>query len=142
MRDIEIYITYLTHYIRLVLAFGLVLFAAANLLLLILKITRLFFERRVWALTNVVGLAILLAHLIPPILDIQQSSFCTIDDVVKIEMVIAQKRESILITDSRGEIYTCYDYLVDTQSIKDEDYPGVVVYAKHSKLLMDYSPKN
>lgn len=141
MRDAEIYITYLTHYIRLVFVFGLVLFVAVNMLLLILKLTRVFFERRIWVFINIIGFAILLAYLIPPILDIHQSSFCTIDDVVKIEMVITQKRETTLITDSHGEVYTCYDYLVNAPDLEDEEFPGVAIYAKHSKLLLDYFPK-
>ena len=144
MHNIEIYMTYLWIYIQSILVFCLIGLIIINLFFGALKLSNLFYEKRIWMLTNLIVVIITIVSIAPAFLDIYKSSFCTINGVVKIEIdVIANKSSKyILITDEGGTVYTCYDYLIDTDSIKKAAYPGTAVYAKHSKLMLDYYPHN
>ena len=123
---------------------ALVIFVTTNLLLLALKTCNVFYEKKVWLLINLVCILIFLAIVIPVILDICQSCYCEVADVVKIEVEVKANNSSkyIIVTDSTGKTYTCYDYLVNTELLKNVSYPGTVVFAKHSKLMLDYFPQN
>lgn len=123
---------------------ALVVFAVINLLFFILKTCNVFYEKRVWLLVNLVGILIFLAIVVPVLLDVSQNSYCKVLDVVKIEVEFKANNSSkyILVTDSKGKTYTCYDFLVNTESLKNVSYPGTVVFAKHSKLMLDYIPQD
>lgn len=140
MQNLDAYQLDLLIYIIVILLMGLIFFAIGNLVLLLLKITRIFYEKKVWIAANLIGTLILAASISPAILDISQASYCTITNVVKIEVEITANNSGkyILITDQNGSVYTCYDFLIDTESLKNANYPGTVVYAKHSKLMLDY----
>lgn len=140
MHDVTPYQTNLTIYILIVVAISLLLFAIVNLVFYVLKVCKVFYEKRVWLLTNLVGMLILLASIGPAMLDIYQSSYCKIRHVVNIEVEFKANYSDkyILVTDKDGVVYTCYDFLIDTEAIKNVEYPGTVVYAKHSKLMLDY----
>ena len=88
---------------------------------------------------NIVGLLILFAAIFPALLDIQQSSYCEISNVIHIKTELKTKySQYVLITDENGTVYTCYDSLIDTEPLESINYPITVVYAKHSKLILDY----
>lgn len=141
MHNIEAYKTDLLIYLITILIVAAAIFAAGNALLLILKFTKVFSERKVWILANLVGVAILLACITPVCLDITQSSVCEVCDVVKIEVDKNKYGEYVLLTDSSGQTYSCRDYLVEENALSQTEYPVVAVFAKHSKLLLEiYNP--
>lgn len=114
-----------------------------NLLFFTLKTCKVFYEKKVWILVNLVCILIFLVIVTPTILDVSQNSYCEVSNVVKIEVEFKANNSSkyILVTDSTGKTYTCYDFLVNTESLKNITYPGTVVFAKHSKLMLDYFPQ-
>ena len=139
-------ISYQTDLLLYIFTIGLValaLFVVANLIFFVLKISKVFYEKSAWIITNLVGIAIYAAHVGPAVLDVCQSSYCEISDVVRIEVEFKANNSDkyILITDKNGEVYTCYDFLLDTEALKHINYPGSVIYAKHSKLMLDYCAK-
>lgn len=138
MHDFTAYKAELVIFIIVIVIVGFVLFTIGNLLLWGLKRSRVFYERKVWVLSNVMGVIMMLVCIIPPALDIYQSSYCTISNAVSIEYDIKTKYSSkyVLITDSNGKVYTCYDYLIDAKSLEGIEFPITVVYAKHSKLIL------
>lgn len=140
MHNIDLYRTDLLIYIAVIFLVALVIFAVGNLGFCILKISRVFYEKKVWIVANLAGVLILSASVFPAILDISQSSYCIITNVVNIEVEYKANNSNkyVLITDQNGVVYTCYDFLIDTESLKNVDFPGTVVYAKHSKLMLDY----
>ena len=82
-----------------------------------------------------------LSHIIPAGIDIYQSSYCTIYNVVEMEITYDHGFTSVLITDSNGKIYDCGAFLVEEDEIVDNaSYPGTAIYAKHSGLLLRYYP--
>ncbi len=88
---------------------------------------------------NLVDCFIFLALSGPAILDTIKSSYCEIHNVVNIEGFKADNSDKyVLITDEDGTVYTCYDFLIDAKEFDDVNYPGTVVYAKYSKLMLDY----
>ena len=139
MHNTALYRENLFLYIIVVCFIALLLFIIANIVLFILKKTNVFYEKKVSAMVNIVGLLIIFVAIIPALLDIQQSSYCEITNVVHIKTELKTKYSKyVLITDGNGAVYTCYDSLIDTESLEGISYPITVVYAKHSKLMLDY----
>ena len=142
MLDVETYRILLMAHLVAVSAAAVILFVLGNLLLLILKISKVFHERSVWLLANGIGLLVLAVTVIPVALDVQEESYCVVENVVSIECLRDKYGESILITDQVGNVYTCQDYLGDAEALESIVFPGTVVYAKHSKLMLDYYVDN
>jgi hypothetical protein len=140
MYDINEFKLNLFIYIVVVVLLVLVIATIVNAVFLILHLTKIFREKKVWIITNIVGFLILLTLITPAILDASQESYCKIDNVIDIEVDVKANNSSkyILITDKDGKVYTCYDFLIDTENFDNVTYPGVAVYAKHSKLLLGY----
>jgi beta-lactamase regulating signal transducer with metallopeptidase domain len=123
---------------------GLIILIIINLLLLLIKYACHFSEKKVWIITNITILFIFIALIVPACIDINKQSFCTIENVTSIDTDITANKSSkyILIETGNGETYELYDYLIDTQSIQDAAFPGTVIYAKHSKLMLEYLPQS
>lgn len=136
MLDYEVFRAELGAYVIAMLIVAGAVLAAGNVLLLLLKLTKVFSERKVWILGNLVGLAILLANIAPVCLDIAQASYREIPNVVKIERHNSKYDDQLLLTDSSGQVYTCRDDLVDESVLENPEYPVVAIYAQHSKLLL------
>lgn len=140
MHNVENYTSDLLVYIAMVFVFALVGFFIVNLAFWILRVCKLFYEKRVWVLVNAVLAILVVVYVVPAVLDVCQSSFFTIENVVKMETDFIANGSSkyILVTDESGKVFTCYDRLIDTKSLETATYPGTVVYAKYSKMMLDY----
>lgn len=127
----------------MIVIIALLVLITINLLFFALKTCKVFYEKKIWLLVNLVCILIFLVIVIPVILDVSQNSYCEVSNVVKMEVEFKANKSSkyILVTDSTGKTYTCYDFLVNTESLKNIAYPGTVVFAKHSKLMLDYFPQ-
>lgn len=138
MHDTNAFEAELVIYVTVIIIIGLLIIAACNLLLWVLKLCHVFYERRVSILINLIGSLILIACIVPAVLDICQSSYCTINDVVDIEYDFKTKYSNsyILVTDKSGKVHTCYDYLIDAKDFNTIDYPATVIYATHSRLIL------
>lgn len=141
MHSIEQYKTELLMYILGIVIIALIVLMVINVVLLILKLTKVFNEKKVWILSNLVVTIILLFCISSASFDILTESYCEIDNVTKMEIIVSNGKEYILITDGEGTVYTCKSHLYDTKNIDELEFPGKVVYAKHSKLLLDYITK-
>lgn len=126
----------------MMLVIGLVIITAINLLLLSIKCFCHFNEKKVWIVANILIFAIFVALVLPALIDINQKSFYTIENVINIETDITANKSSkyIMITTNDGTTYELYDYLIDTEALNDSTFPGTVVYAKHSRLMLEYLP--
>ena len=140
MYNYDVYRSDLIIYIITVLIVATALFAAGNVLLLILKLTKIFSERKVWILVNLVGIAILIATIAPVCLDISQASYCEIPNVVSIEVLNSKYNDEILLTDSSGQVFSCRGDLIGDDALQDLEYPVVIICAKHSKLILGVYP--
>ena len=141
MHNVETFRQELMIYVVVMIGILLVIWPIINSIFLVLHITKLFRERKVWIRTNVMGVVILIAVVSPALLDVYTESYCAIENVVNIEADQLRNNSTkyMLVTDKNGNVYTCYDYLIDEQSLKkDINYPGTVIYAKHSKLFLRY----
>ena len=142
MLDIETCTAYLWIYVKMMLIIGLIIIILVNLLLLAIKVIFKFSEKKVWIITNIVLFSIFVALIAPACLDINQEAYYTIENVINIETDITANKSSkyLLITTKDGDTYELYDYLIDTQSVNQSSFPGTVIYAKHSKLMLEYLP--
>lgn len=140
MHNMASYQKSLIIYILIIGVIAFLLFAVVNLIFYFLKRTKVFYEKKIWISVNLTGFSILVVLVIPAILDIFQSSYFEISNVVDIQTEVKANYSDkyILITDNDGAVYTCYDFLINTETLQNVDYPGTVVYAKHSKLMLDY----
>ena len=92
------------------------------------------------------GLPFLLITLVmatPVVIDICANSYCKKEAIVSIEKLSEKsssrrinQNHTLIIADNDGNTYECYDYVFDFENISS-DSANCIVYAKHSKLLLD-----
>ena len=138
--NIEVFQAELQLYIIVVLFITIIFGIIINLLFGILKVRKILYEAKVWILTNLVIIAIAVVHIFPVGLDIYQSSYCTISNVIEMEISYSKGFTSILVTDSNGTVYDCDAGMIDEEIVDNASYPGTVIYAKHSGLMLRYYP--
>ena len=131
-------------YIIMISIIALVVFLMVNMFFLILKIRKKFNEKKIWISINILLLVLFIFLIGSPGVDLLDSSFCEIRNVKKIEQssdtsthIDRFAGSIVFITDENGKVYTCYDYIFENDKLKIIEYPCTVVYAKHSKLLLD-----
>lgn len=146
MLNVAEYSTLLWIYIFVICIVAAILFLVGNLLFLILSVSKIFKEKKIWVLSNLVGVILLLLFVVPPMADITFSTYCYIENVTEIEFKSETfsrydktGNHTLLVTAKDGIVYTCYDYLVDTDTLLNGKLPQTVVITKYSKLLIDYS---
>lgn len=140
MYNVEAFKQGLMLYVVAIIVILLAIWLIINGIFLLLYVTKLFREPKIWIIANVMGFIILTALITPALLDVFTESYYIIENVVDIDADYSANNSTkyILIKDKDGKVYTCYDFLIDKDSLKDINYPGMAIYAKHSKLLLCY----
>ena len=130
--------------ISMVLFFGFV-----TLIFFILKWCKLvsnkkIFKRCIWIM-GIFFLSISLIMTFPAFIDICADSYCTQNEIVSVKIAseTASSRRinanhTLICQTQNGDAYECYDYLYSIENMEAHSENNCIIYAKHSKLLLDW----